>query len=311
MDRRLAKTLVLAMAAHASMVVFTRTGNRPPVAIEEPPSIVEVVEEPEPQGSTPTASPEAPKAEVQKSLGIVASNSKPLPARTHEVVTALSGTTSIESTASSLPPTSPGAPSDDGSKVASSGTGAKKSFPGLIDLGSPGKHTFILPTKSDAPTKEEAVAANLDKTVKAALDAHDHEVGSGSGGPVASAAHSAALGPKAPETGRATYEVQTDGGGAIVAVRLVDSNGDQPGWESVGSALRAALGGQKLKVPSGAKGVLVKVLVEAAMKLPSGATQLITVAPQGIGVGGKFDLSDIGAKRSRVVAVRIVEERRL
>jgi hypothetical protein len=307
MDRTLALALALAMATHAGFILSAHAPKHRAVVPDEPPAIVEV--------SEPTDDPNEAKVEEGTTL-VAAQPAAPRPnsfgiqpakpsGRGHEIVTAPSGTTTAESAPSPSPSSTEGA-----AKVASANSPGSKTFPGLVDLGSPGKHVFILP-KSEVPAKSDAVASKLDKTLKSSLDDRDHEIGAGPGGPVVSAAHSAALGSKAPETGRATYEVETDNVGSIIAVRLVESSADTPGWELVGSTLRATLGAQKLRVPAGAKGVLVKVLVEAMMKLPSGATQKLSVGPSGLGVGGKFDLSDIGAKPARVVAVRVLDERRL
>lgn len=307
MDRPLAYAVAAALSAHVALVVWTRPHARtesPPVE-PSPATTVDISDLrsaetlPDPVGepskaSTPTGAPVA--AHVVRTVG-----------RSHGTSITSSSTVSSsgEPTAATAGSETPKTASSEGNgKLASSGP----KIPSLI--GDPGKHTLVLP-KGDLPTKSEIVASKLDKDVKASLDDHDREVGAGVGGPVVTAAHSAASGFKAPETGRATFEVETDGVGAVIAVRVLDVSSDKAGWEAVATTLRTTLGAQHLKVPKGAKGVLVRVLVEAIMRLPSGATQKVTVAPKDIGVGGTFDLSDIGAKPSRVVSVRIVEERRL
>jgi len=147
--------------------------------------------------------------------------------------------------------------------------------------------------------------------LKGALDAHDTEVGSGFGGPVVSAAHAAAGG--VTTLGWATFDVTTDALGSVTMVRVVDfgGGGDNASWQGIAKDLHKNLGKTKLRVPSGAGGVSVRVRVEASMKLPSGATNGITPSV-GVGtVGGDFDVADIGQKPKRLVQVRIITESRI
>jgi hypothetical protein len=186
-------------------------------------------------------------------------------------------------------------------------------IPPLFDLSAPGKHTFILPPSSSGKpmTKEEAVAAKLDASIKGSLDAKDQVVDGGYGGPVVSAAHAAASGINAPQVGYAMFDVETDGKGVVTSVKLVDYGGDL-GWQRVQKELQANLSTQTLKVPNGANGVHVRVRVEADMKLPSGAKKKIEdPGMEGIGFGFKFDVADIGATKHRVVGVKLVEQHRL
>ncbi|GAC1352025.1 MAG: hypothetical protein NVSMB1_10810 [Polyangiales bacterium] len=109
------------------------------------------------------------------------------------------------------------------------------------------------------------------------------------------------------------------------------------GWVAVANAMAVALASKRLAVPAGTRGVMVRVSVVAAMKLPSGAGKGVEIAegpaepidpkdrtPPGVvpdwnrilgfklptgNLNGKFDLSDIGAKRRRVVSVAVLEER--
>ncbi len=212
---------------------------------------------------------------------------------------------------------SPSAPVDTAPSGAASGgepakSGASK-IPSLINLDAPGSHAVIWPSSSGdvGVSKEVAAAKKLDAQLKGALDAHDTEVGSGFGGPVVSAAHAAAGG--VTTLGWATFDVTTDALGSVTMVRVVDfgGGGDNASWQGIAKDLHKNLGKTKLRVPSGAGGVSVRVRVEASMKLPSGATNGITPSV-GVGtVGGDFDVADIGQKPKRLVQVRIITESRI
>jgi hypothetical protein len=238
----------------------------------------------------------------------------PLPAAAPAVVAAIPKAIGRVKTVAPMPTTAEVAPAPSGSG-AGAGPGAKEEpalakpvIPELIDTSSPGKHAFILPPSSSGKpmTKEEAIAAKLDASIKGTLDAKDQVIDGGYGGPVVSAAHAAASGIHAPQVGYATFDIETDGKGLVTTVKLVDYGGDL-GWQHVQKELQTNLETQRLKVPAGANGVHVRVRVDADMRLPSGAKQKIT--PQGLGFG--FDVSDIGAVKHRVVAVKLVEQHRL
>ena len=178
----------------------------------------------------------------------------------------------------------------------------KKPFPSLIDLSSPGKHTILLPSAKPSSAPSDVAAKKLDAMLAGPVD---------TAGPVVSAAHDAASGVEAPEVGWVTFDVDTDATGAVTEVRLVEAN-DHLAWSKVGPKLKKRLAATPLKVPTGAAGVTVRVKVSAAMKLPSGAAPgaPVSVAPKGLGVGGTFDLADIGQKPRRLVQVSVVTETR-
>ncbi len=314
MDRRLAGMLVAATALHVAVYAVTAATGRPthdsgarlhaaPLELTEIVSVenIENTAEPLPETETVPAAPDVPTGGVA-APGIVAPRvaikSKPSAASNTEL-TSPTGTDVAGPEISAQNGTEPVAPT-------------KPKIPPLIDLGSPGKHAIILPqpgTGADAPpiSKEKQLEAKLDAQLKAGLDAKDTEAGTGYGGPVASAAHGAAQGSLAPEAGFATFDVQTDAAGTITGVKLVDFNADKAGWEYVASGMRKTLSTQKLRVPTGANGVYVRVRVEASMKLPSGAKKGVQV--QGLGFG--FDVADIGQQPKRVVSARVLSEQRI
>ena len=172
------------------------------------------------------------------------------------------------------------------------------------------------PTAIDTKAKEQALAAKVSKDVSALVDANA-STGSNFSGPVVSAAHDAATSPMAPDVGIAVFVVRTDAAGSVTSVSVRDVSSDLPGWAAVGKTLQAALAAKKLVVPTGANGVQVTVKLSAKYALPSGANPKKPIdaslggTPFGPGIGGTFDLADIGSKPMRVVAVVVLDEGRL
>jgi hypothetical protein len=160
------------------------------------------------------------------------------------------------------------------------------------------------PESSVAPALPEVSKDRAGEVVRELLDAHDRVIGVGFGGPVATAAHQAALGGSAPQTGNVTLEARTDESGSVISVRILSGSPSTDSWASVAGLTFASLRSQKLRV--GGRGASVVVRVEAKMQLPSGANGKI----ERKGVGAQFDLSDIGAVSLRNVSSRVVSERR-
>jgi len=301
MDRRLAVTLGVAALAHAMVWRVVHAPSRfvdgPRVAPDSLALDLQVIEplEPTVEPAAPMPAPAAAAAPAKHGSAMVAPKvSVPMGASsdTVAVITSPSADSSADSNAAAAP---------------------KPKFPSLIDLDSPGSHAVIFPSTktsdSAEPTKEVATAKKLDAQLKGMLDAKDTEVGSGFGGPVVSAAHSAAG--SSGVLGWATFDVSTDSFGTVTTVKLVDFGGDAKQWQGVAKDLGASMQGRKLKVPTGAAGVAVRVKVDASMRLPSGATKGIEPSIGAGTVGGTFDVADIGQKPKRMVAVRIVSESRI
>jgi len=301
MDRSLAITLGIAAIAHAIALAVVRPSVRHDaarvVAVDSQ-DVIELTEEaiapraPETATTAGTTS-DAPPAKVAM---ISKSKAKDL------VAIAVPETSAGPEVTSPAPTASGGEPTKSASKI-----------PSLINLDSPGSHGVIWPTSApDVPvSKDVAAAKKLDAQLKGALDANDAANGSGFGGPVVSAAHSAAGGTSA--LGWATFDVTTDALGSVTMVRVVDfgGGGDSKSWQGVAKGIQSDLGTKKLRVPTGAGGVAVRVRVEAAMKYPSGATKPLSPSVGAGTVGFDFDVSDIGQSPKRIVQVRIVGESRI
>jgi hypothetical protein len=85
----------------------------------------------------------------------------------------------------------------------------------------------------------------------------------------------------------------------VLGVRVSSFSGGAPGvWERVAQAAAAILRARSLKMnESFSKGATIYVDVVSGVQLPSGSSSVIR--PQG--AGASFDLSDIGAHKTRAV----------
>jgi hypothetical protein len=299
MDRSLAVALGVAAIAHAFVIGVVRPRVRqdvaPPVNVV---TEIELVDDlwPLPSGGGLPDPPPQPAPHVAINIGKTTKSKETV---TIDVPPASSG--EIAATPPTTSPSGEAAP-----KVAAK-------IPSLINLDSPGSHAVIWPSSSPSAdgsvSKEKAAAAKLDSQIKSMLDAKDTETGSGFGGPVVSAAHAAASPSGA--LGYATFDVSTDALGKVTLVRVVDFGGDSKSWQNMAKDIHAQLGSTRLKVPTGAAGVSVRIRVEAAMKYPSGATTPISPMVGAGSVGGSFDVADLGQPKRRMVNVRIVSESRI
>ena len=183
--------------------------------------------------------------------------------------------------------------------------GARPSWmPGSIGAG------VALPQASATPA--QVLAAKVDRDVTTLVDAKS--AGAAFAGPLVGVAHATAMDPSAPDVGSALLLVRTDASGTVTSVSVADVSSDMPGWSAVGAKIKLALASKRLVVPPGASGVAVSLRITARYALPSGAGKPIDPfvgGSAGIGGGLKFDLSDIGQKPARVVAVLVLDEKRL
>jgi hypothetical protein len=205
-------------------------------------------------------------------------------------------------------------------------------------LGAASGGVLALAPRFDAPPREgqdaekDASRAAI-TSVRAALDAHDKDVGLGAGGPLVNATRDAVRSSRAPSVGHATIEVVTDASGVPSTVRVVDASSNMADWEEVAAQLETALKKQRLKVAPGAHGVAVRMRVESALKTASGHdAQEVAVSAFGIPIKKSSAehpvhvdvalpitvnldptdaLLDATNRAHRVVSVWVEEERRL
>ncbi len=163
------------------------------------------------------------------------------------------------------------------------------------------------------------------------LAAHDRALGLGNGGPLVSAAHEAASPSIAPDVGSATFDVDSDATGKVVGAHVVSASAEPSAWNDVAQELVRLMSAKTLKVLHDSRGMRTRLRIVAQRTLPSGAPYARSAgavpedacAGEAIGPGGlgrkcnsgmpsglsqSFDLSDIGARPSRIVRVQLLGE---
>lgn len=162
------------------------------------------------------------------------------------------------------------------------------------------------PGLPDRPKADWRTGADAAGGLGSGLEARDRARGLARGGVVATLARSAAIG-LGPSEGEATFSVLTDRDGKVTGVSLVEARGGA--WDGTLGELRRSLARKRLRVPPGANGLAVQVLVRARVQLPSGARPGETIRARG--AGAEFDVADLGARPGRVVSARVTNERLL
>jgi hypothetical protein len=167
-----------------------------------------------------------------------------------------------------------------------------------LPLGSFSEGTALPGPRADRAPNAGPTPVDAARVFRDAADARDHALGVGFGGPVAAAGRAALSSPQAPVGGHGRYEVRADATGRVVSVRALDGD---PAWQAFAGTLQAVLAGRTLRVPEGARGVVVVVALDARQKEVAGGPSGIT----------SFDVANLAAGPSRVVSARIESERTL
>jgi hypothetical protein len=157
------------------------------------------------------------------------------------------------------------------------------------------------PTVATGPAPVDRDIAGI--VVRGAMMENDKRLGLDlpGAGTVATAVRAVVVGADTPTVGRASFEVRVGPDGRILSVRVASaSGGGSDVWDRAAKAILAQLAGKPLQMNANyAKGAIISVSVTSSMALPSGANSGVT--QQGSGIG--FDVSDIGAHKSRSVKV--------
>jgi hypothetical protein len=159
------------------------------------------------------------------------------------------------------------------------------------------------------------------------LHQHDVEMGLGASGALIAAAHDAAVPSIAPDVGAATFEIDCDATGRITSARVVEAGADAAAWNDVAQRIVHLMASKPMRVPPGARGIRTRLRVVADRTLPAGESRGVRngattddacdksggqsrcTAGLPAGVSGSWgDLSNIGAKRSRIVRVQLLSE---
>jgi len=136
---------------------------------------------------------------------------------------------------------------------------------------------------------------SANKVLEAVINAKDHAVGLDlpGAGTIAAKIVEAVWASDTPAESRGTFQVRLSPKGQVVSVRsLSSSGGPSEPWRSAASLAASNLASFSLKMPASyATGAVVTVQVVSKVQLPAGASKSTFT----------FDLSDIGAKKHRVV----------
>jgi hypothetical protein len=298
-----------AIGVHA--LIFASVGRRPidspddsiPVALElEETPAPELAPSPTPEpGPAPESAP-APRATAAPALS---------PA------TAMAPAPSSSAALEPAPSGAPEAPLDfsaPGARLSADqlGLGGRNVFLGAFRQA---PHEAPAPEPTDtAPDGTRNVAPGIGKSIRTALNEHDHELGLDVGGAVIGVAESVARPSDTPDDSTAVFQITADANGNITSVILVDATQGRTAWEPVAASIATALRAKRLAM-RGHAGAVITLEVSSRWALPSGSRAGHSVGLTGAGpsesgaaLDGKFDLSDIGARPARSVHARILHE---
>lgn len=172
-----------------------------------------------------------------------------------------------EAAGSGAPPTSAAARPE-----ATAGGGAAVPL-ALSQLGVGGPNRFLtappLARGGERPSAAESAARDVERSMAQSRADHDRGVGLGPEGPLLAAVEAEIMASALPLNGKASFDATFDARGALTALVIVSTDGDRSGWETVAASLRRKLGGKPGRAV-GAAGMLSRVEVDTALKMPSG-----------------------------------------
>ncbi|MGK4007613.1 hypothetical protein WMF31_33640 [Sorangium sp. So ce1036] len=159
------------------------------------------------------------------------------------------------------------------------------------------------PAPTAPPAPRETPADKAGEVLRQAMRDRDKTIGLDlpAAGTIASVvADAVRAAADAPATVRVVFEVHLSGAGLVLGVRARSSSaGAAAVWAQVAREAAALLAGRALAMTAAfAKGAKVYVTVSSSERMPSGATSS-GIQHQGAGFG--FDISDIGARKHRVI----------
>ena len=309
MSRRETVGLALSLLLHAGAFLYIGRSSKVPLDTAGPeaePFEVEV--EPEPSAEPVEARPE-----------------EPVPAGVPPAASARPTTTASRSapeSAPSVPASSEPAPATSGAFVLPSGAPTRLSDEALGLAGrnrfigaAPGSGRETAPVDDLSQEGPRNVAPGVDRSMRDALDARDHDLGLDSAGPLVGAAETLTRGSDTPMNGTVVFEVRFDADGKVQDVRVIDAAGSRASWERLGAQFAANLRAHPIALRRKGHALTARIEVTSKWALPSGAAggRAITgpftnVSPESVQAGAHFDVSDIGARPARVVHAHILGE---
>ncbi len=191
----------------------------------------------------------------------------------------------------------------------------------------PGARSAALAEGEDIKDRARAI----DRSMREMLTARDVSLGLGRAGPLVSATRDAASSSSAPDVGATILEIESNSSGTVVAAHAEDS-----AWNEVARAVVRRMAGKALRVAPGSRGLRARLRVVAERALPSGArgSSSVGAVPDDVPGGNKVcdgegihrrcvagmpagatnashDLSNVGAKPTRIVHVQLLAESEL
>jgi hypothetical protein len=161
------------------------------------------------------------------------------------------------------------------------------------------------------------------------LDQADFAKGQGRGGAILASVEAAARSNDAPMTGKVIFDVTVDRQN-VVTVAVVSASEDFNGWSNLAGAIATGVRSKHTRIPPSARGLHVRVQIDAAVKYPDGRDvrstggfvdpDHLTIGVQGkvcgiglnpLGIGGGCSPENIGGVAARVVSGRVLGESRI
>lgn len=139
----------------------------------------------------------------------------------------------------------------------------------LAQLGVGGPNRFLTAPSGERATSAETAARDVERSMAQSRADHDRGVGLGPEGPLLGAVEAEIMASALPLNGKASLDATFDAQGALTSLVVVSSDGDRAGWETIAAAIRRKLAGKPGRAV-GARGMLSRVEVDTALKMPSG-----------------------------------------
>ncbi|MBN2194653.1 MAG: hypothetical protein JW751_17685 [Polyangiaceae bacterium] len=145
----------------------------------------------------------------------------------------------------------------------------------------PGGRAVLGLHRPGAPTRPSA-EQRLARSLAQPAAEHDVELGLGPHGPIIAALEQAANLVLTPTNATALFVARVDHEGRVVRLELLETSRDFGAWSRVAAHARTALDGRRLALSDGARGLALKIHLEAREQLPSGADPGLGVTVAGI-----------------------------
>jgi hypothetical protein len=206
-------------------------------------------------------------------------------------------------------------------------------------LGIGGQNPLIVrpETSGEAPTRAPSAAPGVERSIANELARSDARLGYGPQGPILGELERLTQSATMPDNTSALFVAAIDGSGRLTELSVLEATASFGSWQLVAEKAKRSLRKKKLAVPSGTRGMKLRIAVSSRIQLPSGADPGLELRLLGIplkrgagkrssrGGSGKTlklpsatiaivpfsgigDLADIGAKPRRLVHAHVVDQ---